>query len=205
MKIVNPSVTLIKDIPALTIYKNIERCGRTCYQSEGGITDESCFLFIKGLIKRGHLSVLEHANITAKIITDRGVLAELTRHRLCSFSVESTRYVSYKDGIEVICPFEVEEDFKYVLWNEAIKIAEASYEGLLDLGIKPEIARSVLPNALKTEIAMTANVREWRHILELRLHKTAHPQIRHIANLLLKEFMHYVPLLFEDIEEVYNG
>jgi len=198
MIIVNPSVELIKDIPALTIYKNIERCGRTCYKSEKAITTESCFNFIRAIINRGHFSVLEHANITAKIVCDRGVSHELVRHRLASFSQESTRYVAYKE-LEVINPF-TKDDFIYSIWEQHMIESEKSYQNLLDLGVKPEIARSVLPNSLKTEISMTTNIREWRHILRLRLHKTSHPQMQEIARLLLKEFMHYVPLLFEDLE-----
>ena len=190
MKIVAPSVDLVDIINAEEILLKIERCGRVCYQSEPKGNPES---FIRMLIKRGHESVLEHASLTFHIICDRAILAELTRHRLCAFSVESTRYVKYDELTVINNPFLVDnqEDIVYPLEDE--------YTRLLAAGHPPEIARAVLPLCLKTELYMTANLREWRHILKLRTAKAAHPQMREVANMILAVFKNKLPVIVEDI------
>lgn len=206
MKIIKPSIE-VEEIDSNKILLNIEKAGRTCYQSIGGSLSSAKRL-IAYLIKHGHESVLEHEKITVKIITDRGVLTEITRHRIASYSVESTRYCSYKEGIEVIEPCFWEEDKKqlggdldtrYECWLRTMNFIEQSYKMLIQFGAKPEEARSVLPNSLKTEIIMTMNLRSWRHFLKLRSAKDSHPQIREIVIMILEKFKKKIPIIFDDI------
>jgi thymidylate synthase (FAD) len=188
----------------------IEKAGRTCYKSEKLQTLESKRAFSRMLLDSGHESVIEHANATVKFITNRGVTHELVRHRLASYSQESTRYVNYKKkGLTFIKPvwlsFDTDESNNYKLetwyWLQAMEKAEYYYLHLLELGWTPEQAREVLPNSLKTEIVMTANLREWRHIFKLRTSKRAHPQMRKLMLSCLSEFKQEIPIIFDDIME----
>jgi len=196
MKIIKPSVKIRWVTP--NILKTIEEAGRTCYKSENKITEDSAKRFVANLIKNNHESVLEHGVISIKIICDRGILAEITRHRIASFSVESSRYVSYKNGIEVIQP-PIKDPIALAKWEASMVHAENTYKDMIELGETPEIARGVLPNSLKTEIVMTTNVREFRHILKLRSKKGVHPQFIEITKLILEKFNKVVPELFGDI------
>lgn len=203
MKIVKPSF-IIENFP-YNLLLLIEKAGRTAYKSEDKIIKDSSIKFVKSIISRGHESVLEHSSISVRFIIDRGVSHELVRHRLCAFTQESTRYANYSKGkfnseITVIKPCFFEEDTKdYDLWFHSCKVAEDTYLELIKNGRKPEEARSILPNSLKTEIVVTANVREWRHIFKLRTSVAAHPQMREIMNQLLKEFLKRESILFEDL------
>jgi len=201
MQIIEPSYQILTDINSARIICNIERAGRTAYKSEDRITSGSAERLIKDIIKRGHESVLEHETLSVKFICDRGVSHEIVRHRLCAFTQESTRYCNYaKKGIAVIKPFFWNENSpEYIVWKNAMIRAECSYEELITNGATPQEARSVLPNSLKTEIVVTANIREWRHILTLRTTKSAHPQMRQIMFPLLLELQQQLPILFEDI------
>ena len=189
-----------------SILKHIEKAGRTAYKSEDKITDESASHFIQMLINKKHLSVLEHAFITVRIICDRGVSHEIVRHRLASYTQESTRYCNYSKGkfgseITVIAPcFWDENDEKYKLWIKAMTLVEETYNKLILLGASAQEARSVLPNSLKTEIVVTMNLREWLHFFELRTAKAAHPQMREIATPLLEEFKKQLPAIFSSIQ-----
>jgi len=193
----------------------IELAGRTCYKSEDKITPKSAMAFVDMVTRRGHHSVIEHAFATVKIICDRGVTHEIVRHRLCSFSQESTRYCNYKGGVTFVIPpwvnlkpCEVQQIDKFPNttcqadwnWLKAIHMAEGEYVHLLTLNWSPQQARSVLPNSTKTEIVITANVREWRHIFTLRCSKAAHPQIREVMIPLHKEMKSIIPVIFDDIE-----
>lgn len=202
MKIIKPSVEIMKDKYPVSIYKSIEQAGRTCYKSEGKITETSYIKFIQNVIKRDHLSVIEHEKITARVICDRGVSHEIVRHRIGSYSQESTRYVNYKEGIEVIQP-PIKDQVALAKWEASMIHAENTYRDMIDLGETPEIARAVLPTGLKTEIVITFNIREWRHFFKLRCAKFSHPQIREIAHMLLAEMEEYVPLLFEDFYRIF--
>jgi len=217
MKIIDQShiiLTPIKEI--IDIPEMIELAGRTCYKSENKITDESAEGFCRMLIKRGHEAMIEHGNITVRFITDRGVTHELVRHRVASFAQESTRYVKYYGDTEFIRPVfdwgniqsvskDIQGNFdknlkRFNIWNRAMKRTEEAYQDMIELGCPPQEARSVLPNSLKTEIIVTANIREWRHILKLRTAHAAHPQIRKLMIPLLRELRELVPVLFDDIE-----
>lgn len=180
MKIVEPSVRLIWSTPEPA--KVIERIGRVCYKSEEKITDSSAGAFIRMLIDRNHLAMIEHASASLLFICDRGVSHEIVRHRLASFAQESTRYCNYsKDKfggeITVIKPDEIDVD----VFQAMVSSAEAEYLSLLNDGQSPQIARSILPTCTKTEVVMTANFREWLHFLKLRCAKAAHPQMREVA------------------------
>lgn len=205
MKIIKPSVEIIDKIMPEEVIKKIELCGRVCYKSEDRITAESGTKFIMNLIKRGHESVLEHASFTVKFICDRGVTHEIVRHRLASYSQESTRYCNYSKGdfggqITVIEPLYLEVGtFGYELWRSSCEEAEKKYFDLLGWGCSPQEARAVLPNSLKTEIIMTANIREWRHFLKLRTSPAAHPQMREVADMLLEQVNFILPVFFADI------
>lgn len=206
MKVVKPRVE-VKDLDGNLAIRRIEEAGRVCYQSESRMTTESAEAFVKTLIKRGHFSVLEHISLTAKVICDRGVSHEIVRHRIGSYSQESTRYVNYKGGIEVIAPLfwpDHHKDDKIqickVLWENAMVFAEECYRKLIVEGATPEQARTVLPHSIKTEIVMTYNLREWRHFFWQRGSKGAHPQIREIAIMLLDELKGMIPAVFDDFE-----
>lgn len=203
MKIVEQSY-LIMVIPE-NILETLEKIGRTCYQSEGNIEPGSAEKFCKMILKKNHQSVLEHVSITIKFITNRGVTHELVRHRLAAFSQESTRYVKYDGKMEFIQPVWSNEwsDVEYDAWHLAMALAETEYQSLLTNGSRPEQAREVLPNSLKTEIVVTANLREWRHIFDMRCSKAAHPQMRALMIPLLKELQSLVPVIFDDID--YDG
>ncbi len=209
MKIVEPKV-IVQPYNATQIKENIEIAGRTCYKSEDQITPETSNKMIKHLIERGHHSVLEHEYLSVRFICDRGVTHELVRHRLCAFSQESTRYCNYgkdkfRNEITVIKPFFFEGTNKkrYLqkrVWLTAMGFAEKLYLEMLEQGATPQEARSVLPNSLKTEIVVTTNIREWRHILNLRCASTAHPQMQQMMIPLLQFLKVNGPgQLFDDI------
>ena len=202
MKIILPSVDF-GSIDGELLIRNIERYARTCYKSESRMTTESATPFIKTAIKLGHFSVIEHEKATARVICDRGVMAELTRHRIGSFSVESTRYVNYKEGIEVIRP-PIKDSIALAKWEASMIHAEHTYRDMINLGEAPEIARGVLPNSLRTELFVTFNLREWRHFFWLRGQKGAHPQMREIAVMLCHELKAIIPAVFDDFEIDYR-
>ena len=186
--------------------KFIEQVGRTCYKSEDKITEdgESAKRFVRMLIDKGHEAMLEHSILTVRFIVDRGVSHEIVRHRIASFAQESTRYCDYSKGkfdgeITVINPYTAPYDTDYFRWRASCQEAEGAYFSLLEYGATPQIARSVLPNSLKTELVMTANYREWRNFFKLRTTRAAHPQMREVAVPLLNELRERIPVVFDDI------
>lgn len=213
MKIIDQSHEILTGITDIELIPQmIELAGRTCYQSKDKITETSADDFCRMLIKKGHEAMIEHGNITVRFITDRGVTHELVRHRLASFAQESTRWCNYGDtDIKFIRPifhwgnslkiagYDTDEQNKMIIWTEAMKAASSSYKNMIAMGCSPQEARSVLSNSLKTEIVVTANIREWRHIFKLRTAQAAHPQIRVLMIPLLKELRKLVPSLFDDI------
>lgn len=214
MILIKPKFEIITYINALEILKGIESIGRICYKSEDKITEDSYKKFVKGLIARGHESVIEHISLTVKFICDRGVSHEIVRHRIASYSQESTRYCNYEDtGVFFIIPSWVhgldefiEDTSKKInfteeesIWFQAMERAEESYLKLIDKGWTPQQARCVLPNSLKTEIYMTANLREWRHFFKLRTSIQSHPQLRELTNPLLEKIKEKLPIIFDDI------
>lgn len=206
MNIIKPYYIIEDDIDYAKTLLTIEKAGRTCYKSEGRIGDGTAEKFIKNIIRRGHESVLEHEKLTVRFICDRGVTHELVRHRIASYSQESTRYCNYaqdKFGNELtfIKPcFWSEDSENYKLWTECMQNIENTYNKMIAEGAKPEEARSILPNSLKTEIVVTMNMREWRHYFRMRTAPAAHPQIREISISLLNELKQKMPVFFEDID-----
>lgn len=193
------------------ILQRLERAGRMSHKSEDKITKKSASEFILKLINMGHESVLEHEVISVRIICDRGVSHEWVRHRIASYTQESTRYCDYSikkrnEGIHVIVPltFGLETE-KFQVWKEAMLAADHAYHRLRGLGATPQMARSVLPNSLKTELICTMNIREWRHFFRQRAVPAAHPQMRALAWPILEAFCKKWNVLFEDVYvEVYN-
>lgn len=207
MKVILPSIEILDDLNGDQIIKKIELMGRVCYKSEERITEDSARIFLSNILKSGHESVIEHEKISIRIICDRGVTHEIVRHRIASYSQESTRYCNYakeKFGkeITVIKPvFWGEDSEEYKIWYMSMKQVEETYNLLMEKGVKPQEARSVLPNSLKTEIIVTMNLREWRHFLKLRTSQRAHPQMQEVANMILQEFRSNIPIIFDDIKE----
>lgn len=194
MKIIEPSVELVDDIDGEQILRKLERCGRVSHKSKLGDAEN----FVRKIIKLGHTSVLEHVSLTFHIICDRAIMAELTRHRLASFTVESTRYVKY-DELTVIQP-PLPTDDAIIAFRWAMREYERNYQMFIKNGEKPEIARAVLPLCTATELYMTANLREIRHILKLRTDKAAHPQMRVVAGQILDILREKLPVIVEDIK-----
>ena len=179
----------------------IEAAGRTCYKSEDKITPDSAAGFVTRMRDRGHHAMIEFGDIIVRFVTNRGVTHELVRHRLFSFAQESTRYVRYDGKMEFIrpCWWEDSTPAQQQTWESAMQDAERYYLALLKSGWRPEQAREVLPNALKTEIVVKGNIREWRHMFALRCSKKAHPQIRALMIPLLSELSERLPVVFEDL------
>lgn len=206
MKVIKPYYEIMTPIDGDEILRFIEKVGRVAYKSEHKITDKSARPFVKSLIERGHESVLEHRSFTVRFVVDRAVSHELVRHRLASYTQESTRYVTYSDGafgreITFIQPcFWTSDLMMQRLWLDVMEKAELIYEAMIEFGAKPQEARSVLPNSLKTEVIMTANLREWRHFFKLRTAPATHPQMREVTIPLLKELKESIPVIFDDIE-----
>lgn len=204
MKIVEPWIKVEK-IDGIKVMKKIERACRTCYRSEGSLTEDSYKKLIKNCITRGHESVLEHEKVTVKIYNDLGSYKDLTRHRFASFSIESTRYCSYdkdKYGNEIsfINPIYIEDKNIYDIWKKAMLEIEKCYIEMRKLGATVDMCREVLPHSIAAEYTMTANIREWKHILSLRTTKHVHPSIRQVLIPLLKYFKEQMPEIFDNIE-----
>ncbi len=208
MQAIKAYTQIFKDFEGQKVLQKLELVGRTCYKSEDKITEDSAAKFVAGLIKSGHEAMLEHVSITVKFVTDRGISHEIVRHRLASYAQESTRYCNYsqdKFGHELtfIIPDFLEygsEGFK--LWKDEMKQVEKTYFAMLEAGHTPQEARSVLPNSLKTELVMTANLREWRAFFKLRAANStgaAHPQMLEITRPLLDDLKAMIPVVFDDI------
>ena len=213
MRLVKPSHEILFISPKSL--ETIEAAGRTCYKSEKDITETSAKEFVRKRVKDGHHSVIEHAYMSVRFICDRGVTHEIVRHRLAAYSQESTRYCNYKGGVTFIIPpwINIEKgEYTHRMektvviksgehnWFDSMIDAEFAYKQLLKSKWSPQQARSVLPNSLKTEIVMTANLREWMHVFKLRTSKAAHPQMRELMMPLLKEVKTLIPVIFDDIK-----
>ena len=205
MKIIEPTIE-IEDVDYKNIMKILERACRTCYRSEGKITEESYKTLLKNCITRGHESILEHEKITIRMFCDVGVYKDLTRHRIASFSIESTRYCNYgKDKfdneIKFIKPVNMEEGTElYQKWHDTCEFIEKNYLEMSNCGADPDQLRMLLPHSTAALVTMTANIREWKHILSLRCTKHAHPAIRQLLIPLLLKFKKEMPEIFENIE-----
>lgn len=210
MKVIEQYIELEDMIDRKVILNKLERAGRTCYKSENNIKEGTSERFIQNIIKSGHESVIEHVNISARIITDRSVTHELVRHRIASYSQESTRYCSYgkdKFGNELtfIKPIfdkkhNIDEEYYIQEWEKSMQQIENTYLDMSNKGVSPEYSRHILPNSIKTEIVATMNLRSWRNFLKLRMSKNAHPQIRDIAFKIFNKFNKVLPEVFGDLD-----
>lgn len=208
MRVINAGYEIISDLNGSEILKHIERCARVCYKSEDRITDGSAEKMVAALIRSGHEAMLEHYSFTVKFICDRGVSHELVRHRIASFAQESSRYCCYakdKFGKELTfinpCFWEPDSD-NYARWFHEMDESEKTYLAMIESGATPEQARDILPMSIKTEIVMTANLREWRHFFKLRAEGVTgkpHPQMLEITIPFLKELKQKIPVVFDDI------
>ena len=209
MKVIKSRFEIIDNVDGSRMLKRIEQAGRVCYKSEDRITEDSARKFVKNILKSGHESVIEHEKISVRIICDRGVSHEIVRHRIASYSQESTRYCNYNQDrfgkeLTFIQPlFWDENTEEYKIWLRTMQMIEDNYNELIEKGVQPQEARSILPNSLKTEIIVTMNLREWRHFFKVRTSLNAHPQMREIACAILDEFQKIVPVIFDDIDVVY--
>lgn len=208
MQAIKPYTQIYKDFDGQKVLQKIEAAARTCYKSEGKIQEGSAAKLVAGLIKSEHEAMLEHASVTVKFVVDRGISHELVRHRLASFAQESTRYCNYsKDDFGSEITFIIPDYLEYKsegwnIWKESMKQAEDAYFKMLDFGLSPQQARAVLPNSLKTEVVMTANLREWRHFFKLRALGTTgkpHPQMLEVAVPLLEDMKNLIPVVFDDL------
>ena len=219
MLLVKPEIQ-VENYDGIKIMKNIEKACRTCYRSEGLITEDSYKKLLKNCINRGHESILEHEKVTIRMVCDIGVYKDLTRHRFGSFSIESTRYCNYnkdKFGNEIkfiepvfytdswkLANYEgaamTIEELKSSVWYNCMEEIEDSYNYMGELECTPDEMRMLLPHSTAAEVTMTANIREWRHILELRCNKAAHPAIRQLLIPLLLKFKEDMPELFSAID-----
>lgn len=214
MKLIKPKVEILDRLDERAIVGRIATVARTCYKSEGMRTADRDYALIKRLIESKHEAMLEFVDITVKFTCDRGVSHELVRHRMASFAQESTRYCNYSKD-----KFGNELTFIEPTWYNSLGIThkqdfeialercEDDYLEFIRQGWTPQQARAILPNALKTEINMKANLREWRHFFKLRCHRTAHPDIRVLALDLLKQMHEQIPVIFDDLYDTYfnNG
>lgn len=208
MRVINAGYEIISELNGEEILKHIERCARVCYKSEDRITEDSAEKMVAALIRSGHEAMLEHYSFTVKFICDRGIANELVRHRIASFAQESSRYCCYakdKFGKELTfinpCFWEPDSD-NYARWFHEMDEAEKTYLAMIESGATPEQARDILPTSIKTEIVMTANLREFRHFFKLRTEGTTgkpHPQMLEITIPLLKELKQKIPVVFDDI------
>ncbi len=204
MKLVEPWIKVEK-FDGVKIMKRIERACRTCYRSEGSVTEDSYKNLLKNCLNRGHESVLEHEKITVRIYSDIGSYKDLTRHRFASFSVESTRYCSYDKNkygneISVINPVYMEDKEVYETWKHGIEEMEKTYMKMKELGATTDMCREILPHSTAAEYTMTANIREWKHILSLRTTNHVHPAIRQVLIPLLLLFKEQMPEIFNEVE-----
>lgn len=204
MRLVDP-VIYVEDYDGVKIMKRIERACRMCYRSEGNITEDSYKSLLKNCISRGHESVLEHEKVSVRIRADIGTYKDLTRHRFASFSVESTRYCNYgknkfDNEIKIIKPCHIEEGTElYDMWKEALEDMEKHYLEMSKAGAIPDQLRMILPHSTAAEYSMTANIREWKHILSLRCSNHTHPSIRQVLIPLLLKFKEDMPEIFGDV------
>lgn len=199
MTFVDPKIIIVDDFNPNEILKKLEDAARTCYQSNDKMGNSDPEKFLRNIIKRGHESVLEHVNISFRVITDRSIANEWVRHRIgCSYSQESTRYCKYDKDVTFINHITIDESVKEIIGN-SYKIAEESYNKLCESGVPAQIARQVLPLGLKTEFYCTMNIRSLRNFFKLRADKAAHPFMKEITIPFLIELQSKLPCLFDDI------
>lgn len=206
MKIIDPSFEIL-DIKSredgINLLRRVEYMARISHRSEEKQTEDSWEKFLRFvLMQKGDWSVTEHCIVTVVARVDRGVTHEWVRHRMGSYTQESTRFVNYggKD-IEFVRPsFSGEPNLPEIWWRSAMVDAEMNYNQQIECGQSPQIARSVLPNATASTIAVTYNLRNWRQFFMSRISREAHPDFRlRISIPLLRKFQELIPVLYDDL------
>lgn len=210
MKIVHPRVDNCQyNKSESAIIKSIEYKGKVCYKSEDNITDDSAIKFVNKILENKHFSVLEHEVVSLKVTTERAVSHCLVRHRNTAYSQESTMYCNYSKArfgneIAFILPAIIVKKYgkefmhseEYNLWYRAMLNAECAYFDILKVSNDPKMARQVLPLSTKTEIYMTANIRQWFNFLDVRLTPHDHPNCVYIAELIYRSLNETYPTIF---------
>ena len=215
MKLLDAKYEILTDIDSDKIMMNLGTYAGVCYKGINSNPNiETAKRVISNCIKDGHESVIEHEKITVRFFVDRGITHELVRHRLASFTQESTRYCNYSndkfgndvtfidihDVVHNCLSYDSEATIAILNeWYNACRDSEKHYFRMLQLGASPQIARSVLNNSTAATIIVTANLREWRTILKLRTASNAHPQMIEIMHPLLQELKTKLPVIFGDI------
>lgn len=207
MKIVQPQVMPLTPIDGMAIIQHIERCARTCYKSTNRITEdgESAKKILRVLLDKNHGAMLEHYSITMNYVSNIAAYKDLTRHRHTAYAIESTRYCSYdkdKFGNEIkfLEPVEIPRGTpEYLAWYEAMVHLEALYMRMARMGAKPDQLSLLLPQSTAAEFNITANLREWRHIFELRAMGHSRPCIKQIMQPTLSLFARQIPVIFDDL------
>lgn len=186
----------------IVLLRKVEAFGRISHRSEEAMTETSWQRFIPSVVLgHGDWSVTEHASVSVDAMVDRGITHEWVRHRIGSYTQESTRFVNYQKKLppQFIMPFGLTPT-QQAVWRGQIRKAAEAYRLLVEDGVSPQLARSVLPNALAARIIVTYNLRSWRHFFLLRTTKETHPQMREVSIPLLGQFKSWVPFLYDDIE-----
>lgn len=183
-----------KDFPQF-----LEKIGRVCYKSEDKISEGSSEKFIRRIIKAGHEAVLEHASITIRFTTDRAMSHALVRHRHCAFMQESTHYINYhkKDVLQVVDQAGLDDEADVLIWEHFMEVMAETYGALSS--VPHAVTRSIFPNALKTELIITTNLREWRWMMRLRTESGCHPQMKQLMGKVVDWFKEELPIFVEDI------
>ncbi|MDR2901764.1 MAG: FAD-dependent thymidylate synthase [Lactobacillales bacterium] len=205
VKVVPNSFEIMTPLDGEAILKHLELCIRNCYKSEDKIEPGSAEKMVRKIVELKHEAMIEHFSVTVKMTTDLGVYKDLTRHRIASWAIESTRYCNYsrgKFGSEITVmepPYLTKGTEDYNIWLNAMQEIENAYNTLAGKGYKADLCRMLLPHSIKADVILTANLREWRHIFKLRTAKAAHPCVQDIMKKVLKEFKARIPILFDDI------
>lgn len=204
-RVVNPWFQIL-DIDTrekgIEMLKKIEFHARCSHRSEDRVTPTSWEGTVKRVcIDRGDWSVAEHLCVTVVMYTDRGITHEIVRHRIGSYTQESTRFVNYEKKMAPSFIYPRSQDLTLDPdWMEAIAAAELAYKRLLAKGWTPQEARSVFPNALGSKIHVTYNLRNWRYFFLARTSREAHPQMRELVIPMLTRFQWLIPILYDDIK-----
>ena len=208
MKIVKPYAKILSLenlYDGIVLLRSCETAARVSHRSEERMTLDSWDKFLRFVVMtKGDFSVIEHRSVTVEAVVDRGITHEIVRHRIGSYTQESTRFCNYnKSGeIKIICPFTSDGNTLipgYHAWGDAMRSAENFYLSMIDQGCSPQIARSVLPNSLASKIWITFNLRQWRLFFLMRTSIETHPQMLDVMVPLLDEFKQKVPIFYEDI------
>ena len=203
MEIIKPSIRPVKPIDGAAILVELETAARKCYKSEDKLTAENAGNVLKQCITSGHESIIEHVQLSFDVTLDNGILREWTRHRIGSYSVESTRYCDYgKKGMRFVSPLEFEPLNRLeelTLWREACENTEVSYNKLRSIGCQPQEAREVLNFSIACDMRFSANLRSLRNLLRLRCAKEAHLHMRELCIPTLLYLKREIPIVFDDI------